>query len=335
MQTPPLSPVSSFPLLPKPKLLITGSTGLVGSALKDVIYSKHFKQYDCIFTSSRQYDLTDLKQTQQMFVYYRPDYVIHLAANVGGLYKNMNNKVDMLEINLTINFNVVKCCHQYKVKKLIACLSTCIFPDTVKYPINETDLHQGPPHPSNDAYAYAKRMLEIHCRAYRENYGDNFMCIIPTNIYGPNDNFDLENGHVLPALIHKCCLAKERSEDFIVRGTGSPLRQFIYSQDLAHLIMEVLARFDGENIIMSVPEKEEISIKDVAICVAECFDYSERLMFDPTYSDGQYKKTVSNEKLMNLCPDYQFTNIREGIRATVDWFVQDRQRKAALKNITK
>jgi GDP-L-fucose synthase len=326
------SPVSSFVPLTLPKLLITGGTGLVGSALKTVVRTQ---DYDCTFVSSRQYDLTDLKQTQQMFAYYCPDYVIHLAANVGGLYKNMNHKVDMLEINLAINFNVVKCCHQYKVKKLIACLSTCIFPDAVTYPIDEQALHQGPPHPSNDAYAYAKRMLEVHCRAYRENYGDNFICIIPTNIYGPNDNFDLENGHVLPALIHKCCLAKERGEDFVVRGTGSPLRQFIFSQDLAHLIMNVLRRFDGDNIIMSVPEKEEISIKDVAAIVAECFDYGARLTFDPAYSDGQYKKTVSNEKLSNLFPDFQFTDIREGIRRTVEWFIKDRKQKEGLKNIAK
>ena len=159
--------VSSLTPLTIPKLLITGGSGLVGSALKTVIRTQ---DYDCSFESSRQYDLTDLKHTQQMFAYYCPDYVIHLAANVGGLYKNMNHKVDMLESNLAINFNVVKCCHQYKVKKLIACLSTCIFPDAVTYPIDEQALHQGPPHPSNDAYAYAKRMLEARPRLCCERH---------------------------------------------------------------------------------------------------------------------------------------------------------------------
>jgi GDP-L-fucose synthase len=230
----------------------------------------------------------------------------------------------MLEKNLMINFNVVKCCHDHKVEKLVACLSTCIFPDQIEYPIDETMLHNGPPHGSNNAYAYAKRMLEVHCRAYRETYGDDFVCIIPTNIYGPHDNFDLENAHVLPALIHKCYLAKLYDQDFVVRGTGKPLRQFIYSHDLAWLIMMVLENYNGDNIILSVDETQEVSIGCVARTIARCFDYEDRIVFDPTYSDGQYKKTVTNDRLRQLLgTDYkfEFTSIQEGCKKTVDWFI--------------
>lgn len=308
--------------LNKPKLLVTGGSGLVGNAIK-MFQEKYIKDYEFIFVSSKDYNLYNFTDTQQMFKDYKPEYVIHLAANVGGLYKNMNNKVEMLETNLMINFNVVKCCHDYNVKKLIACLSTCIFPDIVQYPIDETMLHNGQPHSSNDAYAYAKRMLEIHCRSYRENYGDNFICIIPTNIYGPHDNFNLENGHVLPSLIHKCYLAKKHNEDFIVRGTGSPMRQFILSTDLAELIMLVLEKFNGDNIILSVPENHEISIKDVATNIAKCFNYEDRLHFDTNYSDGQYKKTVSTKKLTDFCPNYKFTDINNGILTTVKWFIDN------------
>jgi GDP-L-fucose synthase len=127
----------------------------------------------------------------------------------------MNNKVEMLEKNLIINYNVVKCSHDYGIEKFIACLSTCIFPDNTTYPIKETTLHDGAPHDSNYAYAYAKRMLEIHCRTYREQFGDNFICVIPTNVYGPNDNFYLENGHVIPSLIHKCYLAKKMVKNLL------------------------------------------------------------------------------------------------------------------------
>lgn len=221
-------------------ILVTGGSGLVGNAIKYV--SKNYNNYNFIFISSKQYNLISYNETKQMFIDIKPTYVIHLAACVGGLFKNMNNKVDMLEQNLMINYNVVKCAHDYKVKKLIACLSTCIFPDKVTYPIDESMLHNGPPHNSNDAYAYAKRMLEIHCKAYRENYGDNFTCIIPTNIYGPHDNFDLENGHVIPSLIHQCYKAKKENKPFVIKGTGKPLRQFIYSEDLAKLIMLVLEK---------------------------------------------------------------------------------------------
>jgi GDP-L-fucose synthase len=301
-------------------ILVTGGSGLVGSAIRNI--SNTYKDYNFIFVSSKQYDLNDINATKKMYEEAKPNYVIHLAACVGGLFKNMNNKVEMLEKNLMINYNVVKCAHDYKVEKLIACLSTCIFPDNVTYPIKESSLHEGPPHNSNDAYAYAKRILEIHCKAYRENYGDNFTCIIPTNIYGPYDNFDLENGHVIPSLIHKCCLAKKENNNFVIKGTGKPLRQFIYSEDLAKLIMIVFEKNITENIILSVPESYEISIGDVGKIIAKCFDYEDRVVFDENYSDGQYKKTVSVDKLLEyIDEDFTFIPIEEGIKKAVDYFI--------------
>jgi GDP-L-fucose synthase len=301
-------------------LLITGGTGLVGNGIKSI--SNQFPNYKYIYISSKDYDLSIMEDTKKMFEFYKPNYVIHLAACVGGLYKNMNNKVEMLEKNLMINYNVIKCCHDYNVEKLISCLSTCIFPDKVTYPINETSLHNGPPHYSNDAYAYAKRMIEIQSRAYRENFGNDFICITPTNIYGHHDNFDLENGHVLPALIHKCYLAKKNNEDFIIRGSGAPLRQFIYSEDLGLLIMKILESEKNEdNIILSVSEKDEISIKDIGFIIAKTYNYENRIIFDTNFSDGQFKKTVSNQKLLNKFQDFKFTNIEVGIKNTVEWFI--------------
>jgi GDP-L-fucose synthase len=309
------------------KILVTGGSGLVGNGIKS-IEDFFSNEYEFTYVSSKDYNLCDFLETQRMFEDIEPNYVIHLAANVGGLYKNINQKVDMLEINLIINFNVVKCAHDYKIEKLIACLSTCIFPDKVEYPINETVLHDGQPHVSNYAYAYAKRMLEVHCRTYRENYGDKFVCIVPTNIYGPHDNFDLENGHVLPALIHKCYLAKQKNIDFVVRGSGRPLRQFIYSEDLAIIIMFVLKKFEDGNIILSVSENDEISIGDVARFIAKSFDYQHRMVFDTNYSDGQFKKTVSNAKLLEfLGGAFEFTPIEEGIQKTVDWFILSKESK--------
>ena len=302
-------------------VLVTGGTGLVGKALQ---YISENYNYNFTFLSSKDCDLSDLIKTRDLFKIIKPDYVIHLAANVGGLYKNMNSKVTMLEDNLLINLNVLKCCHEFSVKKCISCLSTCIFPNEIKYPINENMLHLGPPHDSNDSYAYAKRMLEIHSKAYREQYGDNFICIIPTNIYGPHDNYNLEDSHVIPGLIHKCYLSKINKTEFIVRGTGKPLRQFIYSVDLAKLIIWTLEKYhELDNIILSVNEKEEISIKNVAIEIAKCFNYEHMLKFDESYSDGQYKKTADNSKLMNLYRDFKFTKINIGIKKTIDWFIDN------------
>lgn len=301
------------------KILITGGTGLVGYALQSI--QPKYTNYTYVFLSSKDCDLTDYNDTLKCFQKHNPNCVIHLAANVGGLYKNLNFKVDMFESNLQMNMNVLKICHELKIKKVISCLSTCIFPDKTTYPINEEMLHNGAPHHSNDAYAYAKRMLEVQSKAYQEQYGDDFICIIPTNIYGENDNYSLENGHVVPSLIHKCYLAKQKGEPFIVRGTGKPLRQFIYAKDLAELIMSVLENYkEKDSIIVSVGEKEEISIKGIATLIAKEFDYECMMEFDDSFSDGQFKKTADNSKLMQLHPDFQFTTVEYGINKSVEWF---------------
>jgi GDP-L-fucose synthase len=301
------------------RIIITGGSGLVGTGIRSI--SHRYNQYEFVYISSSEYDLTSIEKTKEMFELYKPYYVIHLAACVGGLFKNMSDKVKMLEDNLMINFNVVKCSHEYKVEKLVACLSTCIFPDKTSYPIDETMLHNGPPHTSNDAYAYAKRMLHIQCKAYRETYGDNFVCVIPTNVYGPNDNFNLLDGHVIPSLIHQCYLAIQDSGPFVVKGSGKPLRQFIYSEDLAELLMWTLLNYDDELLILSVPEQDEVSISDVAKIIAKHMGYKNLIIYDEGYSDGQYKKTADNRRLKELYGSYNFTNIDEGIRKTVEWFV--------------
>jgi len=307
------------------KVIVTGGSGLVGNAIK--IKSEMCHEFEFIFLSRKDGDLSDLEQTREIFKKHNPSYVIHLAACVGGLYKNMNDKVEMFEKNIAINYNVVKCCYEYNVEKLVACLSTCIFPDQIKeYPIHEHMLHDGAPHNSNYTYAYAKRMLEVHCRAYRENFGKNFICVTPTNIYGPYDNFDLENAHVLPALIHRCFIAKRDNIDFIVRGSGKALRQFIFSEDLAENILFIMTNSDEHNTILSVPEKDNISIREIAKIIAKEYNYEDRLVFDTSYDDGQIIKTVSNQKLQELYDKHGkslvFTDIESGIKKTIQWFVK-------------
>jgi GDP-L-fucose synthase len=167
-------------------------------------------------------------------------------------------------------------------------------------------------------------MLQIHSQIYQEQYGENFICVIPTNIYGEHDNYSLENGHVIPSLIHKCYLAKTNKTKFNVRGTGKPLRQFIYSVDLAKLIMWSLLEYtEKECIILSVDEKEEISIREIANFIAKEFNYHHQLEYDHSYSDGQYKKTVDNSRLKKLYPDFQFTDIKIGLSNSIYWFVNN------------
>lgn len=300
------------------KILVTGGTGLLGCAIKEVnIY------HDIYYASSKDADLTNYTDTFNLFDNKKPDVIIHLAANVGGLFKNMNNKVEMLEKNLMINYNVLNAANKVGIQRIISCLSTCIFPDKVEYPINESALHMGPPHDSNDAYAYAKRMLEVHSKAYRDA-GRDYICVIPTNIYGPNDNFSIENGHVIPSLVHKCYLAKQMGEDFIVAGSGKPLRQFIYSEDLARLILWAVDGYkEKESIILSPDPGDEVSIKDVALRIAKEFDYEDRVVFNTALADGQFKKTASNEKMRKYLPDYEMVSLGKGIWKTVWWFIRN------------
>jgi len=311
-------------------VLVTGGTGLVGCGIKEFVTSTsapaQLQQQNCtwVFSGVDEYDLRDPKQTRALFEKVRPTHVIHLAARVGGLFANMKYKVEFYRENVLINDNVMECCKDFKVAKLVSFLSTCIFPDKTTYPIDETMLHNGAPHESNMGYAYAKRMIDVLSRCYRQEYGCNFTSVIPTNIFGPWDNYDLQSGHVIPALIHKCYNAKREGKPFVVLGSGRPLRQFVYSLDLAKLVCWVLLNYDSvEPIILSVDPEDEVSIGDVAKMIAEAFDYSSALTFDASAADGQYRKTASNAKLRALLPGFQFTPINQAIAQSVKWFVDN------------
>ena len=215
-------------------ILVTGGSGLVGSAIRDIIDSEAVKNdsESWIFLSSKDGDLRVRTDCDTIFNKYKPTHVIHLAAKVGGLFANLSQKVEFYRENIIMNDNVMENSRVHNCR-LVSYLSTCIFPDKTAYPIDETMLHDGPPHSSNEGYAYAKRMIDTMNRAYNEEYNCKFTSIIPTNIYGPHDNYNIQNGHVIPGLIHKCYIAKRDDTDFSIWGSGKPLRQFMYSEDLA------------------------------------------------------------------------------------------------------
>ncbi len=313
------------------QVIVTGGSGLVGSAIKEIVFKNDYNynyNNEFIFLSSKDCDLTNYESTYNTFKNLlnenQETYIIHLAANVGGLFKNINNNAKMFETNILMNMNLLKVAHNLNIQRVVSILSTCIFPDNVTYPITEELLHQGAPHYSNCGYAYAKRMLEVQSKLYQSDFNRDYICVIPTNIYGPYDNFHLEDAHVIPALIHKCFLQKEKGLPFVVMGSGKPLRQFIYSMDLAKLILWSLFEYkERENIILSVSEEEEVSIKDVSLMIAKKMDYENNLIFDTSKSDGQYKKSVSNKKLKSLYQDFVFTSINNGLDETINWFLKN------------
>jgi len=309
------------------KVLVTGGSGLVGTAIKEVVTADPGGELggngaEWLFARSSDADLTDLNQCIALFERFQPTHVIHLAANVGGLFKNMKFRVEMYRDNMMINDNVLHCANLIECTKVVSCLSTCIFPDKTSFPIDETMVHNGAPHPSNEGYAYAKRMIDVANRCYHEQHGRMFTSVIPTNIYGRHDNFHLEDSHVIPGLMHKLYMAKQKGEAFVVRGTGKPLRQFIFSKDLGELMVWALWNYNEvDPIILSPDETDEVSIGDVANMIASAMDFQGEIQFDPSFADGQFKKTASNAKLRSLRPDYTFTAMDEGIKQSVEWFV--------------
>lgn len=285
---------------------------------------KEYEGENWVFLRSKDGDLREYAATEAIFEKYKPKAVIHLAAFVGGLYRNKKYPTEFWHHNIAMNENVFKCCHKYKVEKLVSCLSTCIFPDKTTYPIDETMVHNGPPHSSNEGYAYAKRMIDVQNRLYNQQFGCKFTSVIPTNIYGPNDNFHLTDSHVIPGLMHRMYLKSKAGEDMDLWGTGKPLRQFIFADDLAKLFVWTLRKYDScDPIILSVGEEDEVSIRDLVDMIAESMEFKGKIVCDTSKSDGQYKKTASNAKLRKLYPEFKFTPIKEGIATTTKWFLEN------------
>jgi len=307
-------------------ILVTGGSGLVGRGIQTVVQQDPRQDETWIFLSSKDANLLSEEETVALFEKHRPTHVIHLAALVGGLFANMKANCDFYRNNMKMNDNILAISHKFGVEKVVSCLSTCIFPDKTTYPIDETMVHNGPPHPSNFGYSYAKRMIDVQNRAYHEQYGRMFTSIVPCNVFGPHDNFNVQQGHVIPGLINKAYEAKKNGTPFEIWGTGAPLRQFIYSIDLARLTVWVLREYQEiDPIILATDEQDEVSIKDVAMMILDAFDFKGEVKFLTDKADGQFKKTASNAKLRKYLPGFQFVPTREAIRETVQWYCDNYQ----------
>ena len=305
------------------RILVTGGNGLVGSC-----FDTEEKREKYTIWNSKYCDLRDKTLVEKKLKGKWYDGIIHTAAKVGGVGGNMKYKGEFFYDNIMINTNVIETARKEGIENLVVFLSTCVFPNDVEYPLTEKKIHLGPPHFSNDAYSYAKRMAEVQIRAYREQYGLNYKSVIPTNIYGINDNFDIENGHVVPSLIHKCYIARETNTPLTIWGSGTPLREFIYNKDVAKLTEWVLENYnEDEPIILST--SEEISIKDVVGMIVELMNFKGEVKWDTDKPDGQFRKPSNNSKIKNYLPDFKFTPLYDGLKETINWF------ESNYKNIRK
>ena len=294
--------------------LITGASGLLGVEILALSAGS-------VGLTSKECDLTD---GFQLMLHTPYDTVIHCAARVGGVKANTDYVADFFDDNVKMNMNVLNACKEKKLK-LVSVLSTCIYPDApyIKYPLTEDQLHLGPPHQSNFGYAYAKRMLEVQSRAYCQQHGCNFISVIPNNLYGFNDNYNLDSGHVIPALIRKFHEAKIFGYDHVdIWGSGTPLREFTFARDAAEIILWLAENYNGEEPV-NIGNTVQISIMALAQMIAEEVGYKGGSNFDMSKPDGQHQKPSSNKKLRDLGCNIQYIPLREGLKETIKSF-QDR-----------
>lgn len=297
------------------KVLVTGGSGLVGMAIKNILPTAEY-------ISSTDYNLIYHDEVENMFMKHKPTHVIHLAGMVGGVGANTKYPVEFFENNILINTLILKYAHKYNVQKLVAFMSTCVFPDNIEYPLQPHKIHNGEPHFSNFGYAYAKRMIEIQLRAYQTEYNYDWFSVIPTNIYGPNDNFNLEMAHVVPALIHKCYLAKQNNTPLVIWGSGEPTREFIYVDDVAQLTLNLLENYKGKSpIILSTPE--QITIRTLVELIAKNMNFSGKIIFDKDKPTGQQRKPSDTKPLKIIFPKHNFISIEDGVKRTINWFMEN------------
>lgn len=302
------------------KIFIAGHRGLVGSALVRRLDAKGFTN---IITRTRtELDLFNQTAVANFFAAEKPEYVFLAAAKVGGIMANKNYPADFIYQNLVIQNNIIESAHQNNTTKLLFLGSSCIYPKNAPQPIKEEYLLTGPLEPSNDAYAIAKIAGIKMCQSYNTQHGKNFISVMPTNLYGENDNFDLESSHVLPALIRKFHEAKESNSPTVsVWGTGSPMREFLYVDDLADACIHLMQTYNGGEIV-NIGTGEDVTIKELTEIVTGVVGYEGEIVWDTTKPDGTPRKLLDVSKLHSLGFKHK-TNLREGIRKTYAWYVSN------------
>ena len=301
------------------KIYVAGHRGMVGSAIVKKLRELGYN--NIIYKTSKELDLRNQQKTEEFILSEKPDYVFLAAAKVGGILANNTYRAEFLYDNLMIAANVIHASYKAGVKKLLFLGSSCIYPKFAPQPIKEEYLLTGPLEPTNEPYAIAKIAGLKLCQTYQEQYNANFISAMPTNLYGPNDNFDLKNSHVLPALLRKIEYARRNNIDTVeIWGTGSPLREFLYVEDLADACIFLMNNYN-DKIWINVGSGEEISIKDLAYLIKDITGYKGDFYFNTEMPDGTPRKLLDTTKLKNLGWTPK-TSLRDGITKvwkSVNW----------------
>jgi len=291
-------------------VVVFGGTGFVGKALQ-----KHMPNW--IYLGTKDCDLKSVDSIVDILNKLKPEAILHLAARVGGIKENRDNQATFFDDNVLMNTNVIRAAHICDIDRVLASLSTCAFPNKVNdYPFNESTLFEGPPAKTNFSYGFSKRMLHVQCLSYRKQFGRNYSTFCPSNIYGPGDNFDLESSHFVAALVKK--IHDNNGSKMIMWGTGEPRRQQLYVDDLAKII-PVLLEKHNTNLPLIVSPNENLSISEM--CEMAIAEINPGLEFEFNFElDGQHRKDGSNNELLKMIGDFNFTSFSNGIRMTYEWY---------------
>ena len=300
------------------RVLVTGGAGFLGVRVVERLRKNGARE--TFAPRSREYNLVKNEDVLRLYERTKPDIVIHLAARVGGIGANRQNPGKFFYENLMMGAQLMEAGRLAGVSKFVAVGTICAYPKFTPVPFKEDDLWNGYPEETNAPYGLAKKMLLVQAQAYRQQYGFNAIYLLPVNLYGPGDNFDLETSHVIPALIRKCLEAIRESKDYIVLwGTGSPTREFLYVDDAAEAIVLATDRYESPAPV-NIGSSTEISIKDLALLIARLTGFTGRIVFDSSYPDGQPRRVLDTSRAAQYFGFRASTSLQDGIRKTIDWF---------------
>lgn len=300
------------------KILVAGANGLVGSAIVRNLRKKGYR--NIVSATRKEVDFVDQVQTKLYLQEVEPDYVFVAAAKVGGIYANATYPADFIYQNLMIQSNIIESSYKNRVKKLLFLGSSCIYPKHPNIPITEDQLMSGSLEPTNDAYAIAKIAGIKMCQAYRQQYGFDAIALQPTNLYGPNDNFDPKSSHVIPGIMRRMHEAKNNGDsEFWCWGDGSPLREFLFIEDMAEATVFCMQEYSDSEII-NIGTGEDISIKELTETMSEVIGFNGEIKWDTDKPNGTPRKLMNVDKLKNLGFKHQY-NLHKGLELTYNWFL--------------